>query len=137
MPLDPVLAADTRAWLRKAAIDLRGAEADLAAAPPIREDAVFHCQQAAEKALKGFLTYHQQPFGKTHDLRDLSRKCLEIDPALEPTLEPAIPLTWYAWKFRYPGAPEEPTPQESDEAWMIAGRLVQAILDRLPEEARP
>lgn len=49
MPLDPVLAADTRAWLRKAAIDLRVAEADLAAAPPIREDVVFHCQQAADE----------------------------------------------------------------------------------------
>lgn len=105
--------------------------------PPIREDVVFRCQQAAEKALKGFLTYHQQPFGKTHDLRDLSRKCLDIDPALMPILEPAIPLTRYAWKFRYPGAPDEPTAEEADEAWMIARGLVQAILDRMPEEAQP
>ena len=49
-------AADTRAWLSKAEADLRGATVDLAADPPLLEDALFHCQQAAEKALKAFLT---------------------------------------------------------------------------------
>ncbi|MCZ7570447.1 MAG: HEPN domain-containing protein [Ardenticatenaceae bacterium] len=62
MPLDPVLVADTQGWLQKAANDLRGAEIDPAATPPLLEDAVFHCQQAAEKALKAFLTFHNQPF---------------------------------------------------------------------------
>jgi len=73
MPLDPVLLLDTKAWFRKAMIDLRSAEADLAASPPILEDVVFHCQQAAERAIKGFLTFHQEPFGKTHDLRELAK----------------------------------------------------------------
>jgi HEPN domain-containing protein len=55
------LIADTRSWLIKAANDLRGAEIDLAAEPPLLEDAVFQCQQAAEKAFKAFLTFHNQP----------------------------------------------------------------------------
>lgn len=46
--------------------DLRGAEIDLAAAPPLLGDATFHCQQAVEKALKGFLTWHDRVFRKTH-----------------------------------------------------------------------
>jgi HEPN domain-containing protein len=137
MPLDPVLAVDTRAWLRKAAIDIRSAEADLAAAPPILEDVVFHCQQAAEKAIKSFLTYHQRPFGKTHDLRELGRSCLEIDATLAPILERAMPLTSYAWKFRYPGAPEEPTPREAQDAWTVAREVFTTLLARLPNEVHP
>ena len=40
---------DTRAWLARAHEDLRGAEVDLTATPPLLGDATFHCQQAAEK----------------------------------------------------------------------------------------
>jgi HEPN domain-containing protein len=137
MPLDPVLLLDTKAWFRKAMIDLRSAEADLAASPPILEDVVFHCQQAAEKAIKGFLTFHQEPFGKTHDLRELAKAYLCIDTTLTPLLEQAVPLTWYAWKFRYPGSPEEPTLEETQEALAVARELVAAVLSRLPDEARP
>ena len=56
---------EVRAWLRKADDDLRGAQVDLAAAPPLVEDALFHCQQAAEKAMKAFLTAHDVTFRKT------------------------------------------------------------------------
>jgi hypothetical protein len=45
-----------QAWLRRADDDLRSAQVDLAADPPLIEDALFHCQQAAEKAMKPFLT---------------------------------------------------------------------------------
>ena len=54
MPRDEVLAGDTRAWLDLAARDLRRVEILLAATPPDVEGALFHSQQAAEKALKGF-----------------------------------------------------------------------------------
>ncbi len=47
MPVDPVLIAETKAWLRKAAYDLRAASHSLTASPPLLEDVVFHCQQAA------------------------------------------------------------------------------------------
>jgi hypothetical protein len=52
---DPARIADTRAWFVKAANDLRGVDVDLAAAPPLLGDALFHCQQAVEKAVKAFL----------------------------------------------------------------------------------
>ena len=66
--------------------DLRGAEIDLAAAPPLLGDAAFHCQQAAEKALKGLLTWHDREFRKTHDLVELGGQCVAIDASLEPIL---------------------------------------------------
>ena len=52
MPHDPQRVQDTRAWLRRAQSDLRAAEIDLTAQPALSGDAAFHCQQAAEKALK-------------------------------------------------------------------------------------
>ncbi len=48
-----------------------------------------------------------------------------------------MPLTWYAWKFRYPGVPEELTPQETQEAWTVPREVVKQLLDRLPNEVRP
>ncbi len=50
MPHDPALVAETRAWFRKAAEDLRAAEHALLAQPPLLGDLLFHCQQVAEKS---------------------------------------------------------------------------------------
>ena len=46
MALDPVRVENTRAWLTKAADDLRGAEIDLGATPPLLGDLAFHCPEA-------------------------------------------------------------------------------------------
>jgi len=64
----PETVAEARAWFQKAANDLRGADIDLAANPPLIEDALFHCQQAAEKSMKGFLAVNEKVFRKTHDI---------------------------------------------------------------------
>jgi len=137
MALDPVLVADTKGWLSKAAIDLRGAELDLAAIPPLLEDVLFHCQQATEKAFKAFLTYHQRPFRKTHNLEELGESCLTIDPALRDVVDEAVPLTEYAWAYRYPGSPPAPPPDEAQAALALAREIYQAILSRIPADAHP
>ena len=56
------------AWLEKARHDLETARRVVAGDPPITDTAVYHCQQAAEKALKAFLIDQGQPIFKTHDL---------------------------------------------------------------------
>ena len=129
--------ADTRAWLARAQDDLRGAEIDLAAAPPLLGDAAFHCQQAVEKALKAFLAWHDRPFRKTHDLVELGAECVAIDPALEPHLRGTAPLTEYAWRYRYPGEPSHPEESEVHQAVDRARAVVALIEERLPPEARP
>ncbi len=73
--MSPDKFSEIRGWLVKALDDVRGAEVDLAANPPLSGDALFHCQQAVEKALKGFLTFHDRPFRKTHDLDELATAC--------------------------------------------------------------
>lgn len=136
MQHDPARIADTRAWLQKATSDLRAAVHDLEAVPPLLDAVVFHCQQAVEKAMKGFLAWHDRPFRKTHNLEEIGEACLEFDPSLEPHVDRAVPLTEYAWRFRYPGEPVEPAPEDAREALVVARDVVEALRNRLPEEAR-
>jgi HEPN domain-containing protein len=137
MAIDPVLMADIQSWLIKAANDLRGADIDLAAEPPLLEDALFHCQQAAEKSFKAFLTSHNQPFRRTHSLEEIGEACLALDATLKPIVDEAVPLSEYAWLYRYPGPPPAPTIDEAITARAIARRVYQAILERVPAQAHP
>ncbi len=129
---------DVRAWLGKADLDLRAAAHALSAPEAaFSADAVFHAQQAAEKALKAFLAWHDVPFRKTHNLEELGRQCGTLDATLQAFVDPAVPLTAYAWKFRYPGEAEEPTGEEAQQALEIARSVYKAILSRLPESVYP
>lgn len=56
MPHDAELVAETRGWFVRAHTDLASGRVGLTVQPPLAGDAVFHAQQAAEKAMKGFLT---------------------------------------------------------------------------------
>ena len=136
MPLDPARTAETKSWFEKAASDLRAADHDLIATPPLTDDVVFHAQQAAEKAMKGYLSWHDQPFRKTHDLTEVGRQCTAIDASLETLLRRAERLSVYAWAFRYPGDAENPSVEEAKDAIATARDVVEAMLVRLPEDIR-
>jgi HEPN domain-containing protein len=102
MPHDEVRAGDARAWLDQAANDLRRVTILLAVTPPDVEGALFHSQQAAEKAFKGFLTWHDIAFRRVHELGEIGRQCLQADPTLAELVQRANSLTRYAVRFRYP-----------------------------------
>jgi len=103
--------ADTSAWLVRAASDLRSARHALTASPPLLDDALFHCQQTVEKLFKALLTWHDLPFRRTHSLEEPGSQCLTLDPSLGPLVDRAAALSEYAWRFRYPGPEEPPTPR--------------------------
>jgi HEPN domain-containing protein len=119
-------------WLEQAAKDLTAAKAlvDVEASR-----SVFHSQQAAEKAIKGLLAYHQIPFRKTHDLTDLGSQGAAADPTLDPLLREAQVLTDYASAFRYPDAPYEPDAVEANAALAIANRLRDEVASRIGDQA--
>ncbi len=137
MAADAARAADTRGWLRRAAADLRGADIDLAADPPLIGDAFFHCQQAAEKALQALLAWHDVPFRKTHDLGEIGQQCIALDRSLEALCRSAEGLTTFAWIFRYPGELEEPAMEDAVSAQALARDVYNAVLSRLPGEVGP
>ena len=136
MPLDQSRVEETTAWFRKAQGDLRAARVDLADDPPLVEDALFHCQQAVEKALKGFLTWHDQPFRKTHSLVELGMQCADLEPSIEALLREAARLSEYATKYRYPGEAIAVV-EEASQALLLAEEVVEQALARLPAEVRP
>jgi HEPN domain-containing protein len=103
MPLEDAKWEDSAAWWLKARGDLAKARHALTANEPFRDDAVYHCQQAIEKAMKSLLTWHDVPFRKTHSLEELGRQCVVIDQSLLNLVDQAVPLSEYAWTFRYPG----------------------------------
>ena len=132
MPPDSCRLADTESWLQKAASDLRCADIDLAAEPPVTEDAVFHCQQAVEKALKEFLVWHDVPFPRTHDLGRLGSLAIQPDSTMETLVDRVVDLSKYAWMFRYPGDPVAPSVDEAKEVLSRAAMLVNEICVRIP-----
>lgn len=132
--MQPEKLTEVRSWFQKAANDLRGADIDLTVTPPLVEDALFHCQQAVEKALKGFLTAHDKIFRKTHDLDILATICESIDSDLISLLGPARDLTVFAWEFRYPGEAEIPSMEEAKEFLALARQVYKAIISRFSDE---
>ena len=86
--------------------------------------------------MKAFLAWHDRAFRKTHNLEEIGEACLSIDSSLKAIVDRAVPLTEYAWRFRYPGEAEAPTQAEAEEALEIARAAYRALLDRLPAEVR-
>ena len=126
---------ETRQWLVKAHDDLRAAE--VAIRNDLAEVGVYHCQQAAEKALKAFLVFRQEPFRKTHNLKELGEACLALDPGLPPSVQESFRLTEYVWIFRYPGGPRELEEGEAETALRLARCLYEDLATCLPAQARP
>jgi HEPN domain-containing protein len=129
-------AEETREWLRLAASDLRMAELGLNDVPPVVGGALYHCQQAAEKALKGFLVFRGIQYPLTHNLGELLRLCSTIEQSLEAEVLPAVKLTEFATLFRYPGELEQPTLVEAQDWLELARGVYEDVRRRLPAEAR-
>lgn len=126
-----------RSWLIKAHRDLAAAR-KLAADPvPYLDVAIYHCQQAAEKAVKGFLVHHDQRFEKTHDIRLLITLAASVETGFQSLQEAGEALTPYATAFRYPGEVLEPDHDEFDRALQVAEGPFAFVLSRLPVEVHP
>jgi HEPN domain-containing protein len=125
MPPDEARLQDVRAWLSKAELDLKAAAYEMAAPEQgLWADVMFHAQQAAEKAL---LAFHDVPFRKTHNIEELGRQCVLLEPRLLAVVDRAASLTEYAWKFRYPGEIDEPQQKEAENALAAALDVYEAV----------
>lgn len=130
-PADPRLEL-ARQWMRKAHHDLLTAER-MAQPEAVPDIVVFHCQQAAEKALKAYLTWRDRPFRRTHELGDLLVECIALEPAFAILKEAADTLTPYAVDPRYPGEDAGmPSADEMDEALPLAQQVMTFVGGCLP-----
>ncbi|HUT52699.1 MAG TPA: HEPN domain-containing protein [bacterium] len=124
-------------WLVKAAHDLASAQ-KLASDPDSYLDtAIYHCQQAAEKAVKAFLVFNDKRFQKTHDVRELLKIASSFSEELLSLMEEAATLTPYAGLYRYPDENIEPDRDEFDHALAAARKIYDAVLALLPGVVNP
>lgn len=112
--MDEALARLTREWLTKAAHDLDNARIVGAAVDGPLDTAIYHCQQAAEKAMKGWLCAQGFPLEKTHDVRHLVQQAEGEVPEFSQMATAAEILTPYASAFRYPGLSASPMPTREE-----------------------
>ncbi len=126
-----------RGWLVKAQHDLASARKLATDPDPYLDTAVYHCQQAAEKAIKGLLVFYGQRFEKVHNVQFLITQALPFAPELTELLEAAEGLTPYATLFRYPGVVLEPDRPEYDLAVASAEEIYTCVLSLLPEQVHP
>src|SRR5438105_364203 len=126
-----------RGWLIKADHDLATAQLIAAAPTSYLDVAIYHCQQAAEKAMKGYLLYQGQPLQRTHDIGVLTLSARSIESRFAASISDADLLTPYATAFRYPGTAMAPSRAEFDEAQSAATRILSLVLSLLPADVHP
>jgi len=126
-----------QSWLTKAQRDLASARVLAAHDKPLLDTAVYHCQQAAEKAVKGFLVFHDCEFEKIHDIETLIHSAIPYESKFSSWMKVGRLLTPYARIFRYPGDAVEPSIEQFEQAMFSATKLYEFVLSVLPEEVHP
>ncbi len=122
-------------WLAVAERDQRTVLACLADNPPLLESAAFHCQQAVEKLLKGFLVLARKRSRKTHSLWELGALAQASFPDIAELVAAANNWTDWAVAYRYPeeqGAAGTPEPDEPELRRALA--VIDALKARLRAE---
>lgn len=125
---------EIRSWLEKAHQDLEAASWLLESPRALNGAVAFHAQQAAEKILKAYLTWIEQPFEKTHSLVALVGLCLKVDADFSGLRTATTTLTPYAVTTRYPGDFPELSRKEAQEAISFAQHILDFVTPRLPTE---
>jgi HEPN domain-containing protein len=122
-----------RLWFDKAKSDLLNADNNLAADRVPYDTVCFHCQQAAEKLLKGFLVAQGCQYPITHNLFVILDKVVEYDGFAESLRETLALLNPYAVEVRYPGDELTLTIENAAEARQAAQEVLQWMKSRFAD----
>ncbi len=117
-------------WFKVAETDLASATFLQGMRPIPVEVICYHCQQAAEKYLKGFLASKGEAIEKVHDLVRLNKICRKYEKDFTTIEGDCLMLTDYAVNVRYP------FPMDINEADMhLAIKSARRIKDFVSEKA--
>jgi HEPN domain-containing protein len=115
-------------WLLKAKRDLDTADALLEKA--YYDTAIYHTQQCAEKALKGYCVYRLQPLIKTHDLEKILKVCINLDSSFQQLDLLATSLNGLDVRFRYPDVEFEPEETEVIDAFNWSKQILDFVITK-------
>jgi HEPN domain-containing protein len=130
-PPDKIRDEFVRQWLLKAEEDVNAAKSLITYGMTFLTTVCFHSQQAAEKYLKAFLTYHQVEFPKTHDIDELLDLVAGVNKKLAESLRDTIVLTNYGVDVRYPGDLPDVSSKEAQQAIQLAEKVRDSVLGLL------
>src|SRR3954468_20464843 len=99
-------------WLAIAEEDVRVSRGCLTLEIPAPGSAAYHCQQAAEKIVKGLLVVAGAAFARTHDMDELVDLALAHYTDQKSWLEGVRRLTLWGVAYRYPGPEDVPEPAD-------------------------
>jgi HEPN domain-containing protein len=123
VPQDRPVPGSASDWMARAQGDLALAKSPLPE-NGFYEDLCYHCQQAAEKAIKAVYQHKGWTFRYTHDLDDLLTGLNRKGVNIPQDVEEAAVLTDFAWETRYPGVHEPVTEEEYEEALCQAEQVL-------------
>jgi HEPN domain-containing protein len=124
---DPLPVEVSQMWLRRARSDLRLGEIALNTPDVMVEDACFHAQQCAEKALKALLSYLNIPFPRTHAIDVLLDLLAKAGVDIPSRIDEAFTLTQYAVQTRYPGEWETIDREEAEKAILVSSEVLKWV----------
>ena len=118
-------------WLKIVKEDLRVAKVLLE--KEAFSTSTYHCQQAAEKALKAYLVFKKQEVIKTHDLMNLVIVCCRLNRSFKVLHDAAENLNPFATKFRYPTEFDITDYVDTKSAIKQAQKIVDFVLKKISE----
>jgi HEPN domain-containing protein len=117
-------------WLKKANSDLTNASLCLKEGKAL-DTVCFHSQQAAEKAIKAYLTAKEINFPFIHNLEKLLEFCIPKEPSFADIKSIACRLTPFAVELRYDDD-FWPTKSVAQKAFRDAKKVYAFICKHLP-----
>jgi HEPN domain-containing protein len=128
---------ELKQWFSKADDDLKSAEYLATMHYPRPEGIIcFHCQQSAEKYLKGFLFQNSITFPNIHDLIRILELCEAVNAQFSAILPKCNTLNRYSVVPRYPDELEI-TSEDTNNAIQYAKDIrdfVETIIPPIPED---
>lgn len=118
-------------WIEKADHDLGTAQVTYLYLPEYRDTIAFHCQQAVEKYLKGYLFFLDIPFKKIHSLNyllSILSKKVEISTEL---FDKASELEDFAIEIRYPDSIISLSDKDLKQSFQIVKFFRNFVLNKM------
>lgn len=118
-------------WMNAAYDDYRAAKL-LSGDNTLNNATAFHCQQCAEKALKGFILARTHQAVDGHNLTWLCRRAVSVDGSFREWMDESAALNRYYIETRYPtDIPTEISDEEMTRLLRMTERLFYYVADEL------
>jgi HEPN domain-containing protein len=122
-------------WYEKAIKDLRGAQI-LYESDADNSLVAFHCQQAIEKMLKGYVLKHTKELLSGHSLIFLIRRAAKFDEEIRKFTKDVAFVNQFYVETRYPAdIPDEVDEYEEQECFETAREVIIYIQSKEKSEA--